>query len=70
MDGRDKNSCNILAVKPEGKGPLSGPSRRRKDNMRTHLRETGWEGVDLMHLVQDSDRWRVPVNTVMKLRVP
>jgi hypothetical protein len=39
-------------------------------NTREDLRETGWEGVNWMHLSQDRDQWRVVVNTVMKLRVP
>jgi len=34
------------------------------------LREMGWEDVDCIHLVQDTDQERVLVNTVMKLRVP
>jgi hypothetical protein len=34
------------------------------------LREKGWEGVDLMHLAQDSDQWRAVVSTAMNLRVP
>jgi hypothetical protein len=34
------------------------------------LRETEWEGVDWMHLVQDRDQWRAVVNTVINLRVP
>jgi hypothetical protein len=29
----------------------------------------GREGVDWMHLAQDSDKWRAVVNTVMNLRV-
>jgi hypothetical protein len=32
-------------------------------------RETGWEGVEWIHLAQDSDRWRALVNAVMNLRV-
>jgi hypothetical protein len=27
------------------------------------------EGVDWIHLVQDKDKWRAVVNTVMNLRV-
>jgi hypothetical protein len=34
------------------------------------LREIGWEGVDWIHMVEDSDQWRDLVNTVMNLRVP
>jgi hypothetical protein len=26
--------------------------------------------VDWMHLAEDRDQWRVPVNTVMNIRVP
>jgi hypothetical protein len=31
------------------------------------LRETGWEGVDWIHLPQVRDRWWTLVNTVMRL---
>jgi hypothetical protein len=40
------------------------------DNIRIDLRETGWEGVDWMHLTQDRDQWRGLVNMVMNIRVP
>jgi hypothetical protein len=33
------------------------------------LRETGWEGMEWIHLAQDRDRWRAVVNAVMNLRV-
>jgi hypothetical protein len=32
--------------------------------------ETGWEGVEWMHLAQDRDQWWVLVNMVMNLWVP
>jgi len=41
-----------------------------KDNIRTDLSETGWEGADCLHLAQDRDQWRALVNTVMSFRVP
>jgi hypothetical protein len=34
------------------------------------LGEVGWDGVDLIDLAQDRDRWRAYVNEVMNLRVP
>jgi hypothetical protein len=33
------------------------------------LREIGWEGVDWMHLAQDTDQWRALVDMVMNIRV-
>jgi hypothetical protein len=54
--GEMRNAYNILFGKPEGKRPLGRPRRRRKANIRMDLRETGWEGVDWMHLAQDRDQ--------------
>jgi hypothetical protein len=34
------------------------------------LGKTELEGVDWIHLAQESDRWPAHVNTVMNLRVP
>jgi hypothetical protein len=34
------------------------------------LRETGWEGVDWIHLAQDRDQWLAVVNMVMNLQAP
>jgi len=41
-----------------------------EDNIRMDLLETGWEGVDWMHLSQCTCQWRAVVNTVMNLWVP
>jgi hypothetical protein len=61
---------NILVGKPEGKRPLGRPSHRWEDNIRTDLRETGWEDVNWFHLAQDSDQWQVCVNMEMNFQVP
>jgi hypothetical protein len=53
--GGDKNSYKILVGKPEGRRQLGRPLRKWKDNIRTYLRETGWEGVDWMHLAPDRE---------------
>jgi hypothetical protein len=34
------------------------------------LREIEWSGMDWIYLVQDGNKWRAVVNTVIKLRVP
>jgi hypothetical protein len=34
------------------------------------LKETGWGGMDFIHQAQNTDQWRVLVNTVMNLTVP
>jgi hypothetical protein len=48
-----RNAYKILVGKPEGRRPLEKTKRRWEDNMRMDLRETGWEGVNEMHLAQD-----------------
>jgi hypothetical protein len=32
-------------------------------------RETGWSGMDWIHLAEDRGQWRTLVNTKMKFRV-
>jgi len=58
-----------LVEEPEGKNPLGRPKRRWEDTRR-NLRETGWEGVDWNHLAQVRDRWWALVDTVVNLRFP
>jgi hypothetical protein len=40
------------------------------DNVKMDLRETGWDGMDWIDLVEDRNKWEALVNTVMNLRVP
>ena len=42
--------------------------RKWKDNIKMGLKETGWEGVDWIHLDQDRNKWWALVKTVKKLR--
>jgi len=66
-EGRGVN--RVLLGKPEGKILLGRPRRRWEDNIKMDLREVGGS-VDWIELVQDRDRWRALVNTVMNFRVP
>jgi hypothetical protein len=56
--------------KPEGKRSLGRPRRRWVNNIKTDLREIGWDVMDWTDLTQDRNRWRAVVNTVMNLQVP
>jgi hypothetical protein len=68
--GEKRNVYRLLVAKPEGRWPLGRPRRRWVDNIRMDLVEVGWGDVDWIGLVEDRDRWRVLVNSVLNLRVP
>jgi hypothetical protein len=63
-------ACRVLVGKPEGKRPLRRPRRTWVDNIKTDLRKIGWDGMHWIDLVQDRNKWRALVNTVMNLRIP
>jgi hypothetical protein len=56
-------------VKPEGKDNFVHPDVEWRIILRWIL-GSGMEGMDLIDLAEDRDRWRVLVNAVMNLRVP
>jgi hypothetical protein len=68
--GEKRNTFRMLMGKPERKRLLGRPRRRWVDNIKMHLRERVWRGMDWTDLAQDRDQWRSLVNTVMNLRVP
>ena len=68
--GKMRGAYSDLVGQPEGKGPLGGPRRRWKDNIKMDLQEVGRRGMDWIDLAQDRDRWWALVNAVMNLRVP
>jgi hypothetical protein len=69
-NGEKKNTYRLLVGQPEGRRPLGRPRRRWLVNIRMDLVEVGWGDVDWIGLVQDRDRWRALVNSVLNLRVP
>jgi len=48
--GRYEKCVQNFGGKPEAKKPFGRPSRGWEDNIRLDLRETGWKGVDWVHL--------------------
>jgi len=66
--GAVNNAYKILVEKSKGTRPPGRPTRRWEDNIRIDLGEIVWEVVDWIHLAQDRDHWRAPVNTAMNLR--
>jgi len=60
----------VLVGIPKGKRPLGRPRRRWEDNIKMDLQEVGVGYADWMEVVQDRDRWRALVSTVVNLQVP
>jgi hypothetical protein len=50
-------------------GPLGKLRHRWEHNIKMDLREMGWEDVDWIHTIKDSDWCWAVVNTVMDMRV-
>jgi len=63
--GEMRNAYTFWSERPHRR-----PRHKWKDNTGMDLVEIEWEDVDWMHLAQDRDQWRAPMNTVMNLRVP
>jgi hypothetical protein len=64
--GEGRNLYRVLVGKLEGKDHLKDQG---VDGIKMDLRETGWRGVEWIHLAQDRDRWRAVVNAVMNPRL-
>jgi hypothetical protein len=67
--GEMRNARKIFVVKPGGKRPLGKPVDEKIDT-RMDVRETGWQVVNWIHLAQDTNQWRDPVDTITNIRVP
>jgi hypothetical protein len=65
VNGRDEKLVKFLL-----KNLVGRPWRRWEDNIKINLGEIGWEGLDWIHLAQDTDIWRAVVNKVMDIKVP
>jgi hypothetical protein len=70
MNGEERNACRILTGKSEGKRSLGRTRRKWVDNIKMFLRDVGWDGMNLIDVTQDRDKWSALVNMVMNLQVP
>jgi hypothetical protein len=68
--GEKRNTYRLLVGKPEGRRPLGRRRRSWLNNIRMDLVEVGWGDVNWIGLAQDTDRWRVLVNSVLSLQAP
>jgi hypothetical protein len=67
--GEKRNVCKVLVETPEGKWPLWRLAGWWKDDNKIDLKETGWDGAEWIHLVQDRDQWWDSANTPMNIQV-
>jgi len=70
MYGGEKRHIQVLVGKPEGKRPPGRTRHRQEDNNKMHLQKVGCEGMELIELAHDRDRWQALVKVVMNLQVP
>jgi hypothetical protein len=61
-----RGSYRASVGRAEGRRPLRRPGRRWEINIKMNLQEVGWGGMEWIGLVQDRERWRALVNSVMK----
>jgi hypothetical protein len=67
--GEERKVKKVLLGKPEGKRPLGRLRSKWDDGNRMNLGKIGWGSVKWIQFVQNRDRWRALVNTVMNLRI-
>jgi hypothetical protein len=69
--GERRGAYRALVGKPERRRPLEDPGIDWRIILKWIFeRLDGGGGIDWIDLVQDRDRWRVLVNTVMNFQVP
>jgi hypothetical protein len=64
------NAYRFVVGKRDREKQLGRPTCRWEDNIKMHLEEVGWEGVDWIRMTQDMDKRRDLVNMVVGFLVP
>jgi hypothetical protein len=59
-----------LNIRQKTENYISLPEKKLAYRPIQHLRETGWDGVNWIDMVQYRDQWRALMNKVINLRVP
>jgi hypothetical protein len=54
--GEERKEYKVSIRKPKGKRPLRRQRHRWEDGIKMDLRDTGWEGVEWIHLAQDRNQ--------------
>jgi hypothetical protein len=65
-----RNTQGVLVGTPEGKRLNRRARRRWEGNIKTDLKEIGYEGMQRTDLAHVRCKWPAVVSTVMNLRVP
>jgi hypothetical protein len=67
--GELRGVYSVLTGKPEGKRAVGRPRGRWEGNIKADLQEVGCEGMDLIELAQNRDRWRARETAGIEFRV-
>jgi hypothetical protein len=54
-----EKTYRVLVGKPEDRRPLGKYRTRWENNIKMDFKETGYEVMDWIRLVQDRDQWRL-----------
>jgi hypothetical protein len=62
-----RGTYRALVSKPDEMRPFGSLRHRWKDNIKTDLKEIGWECVDRIVLAQGRSKWRASVTVIINL---